>query len=892
MGGKTGRPDRGRNAEPFESEEINWEDMEVEFVDEAEQARTDSDSFKAGSRNTLQGEEGSYEPESSSSLDSMKESHEGNEGTAAGGARSARGAEDPGFSGNAGSAAGGARSGRGAEASGSSENAAAVGAVAAGAAAAGTVMAGNKGDGELKSRESNQTATGNAVAVTGNTALSEVKKEKVRRPIPGVRFLKRRWKRLLFLAILAYVIYVGIRVYGIMNRASEKSSASTQTFGTVSQMDISNSIAVTGTIVSNESRNVTTLVSKKKVIDVDVEVGDYVNKGDLICTFDTTDTNEKIEKIKRQMTVNSAKAEFNLYKANLELAWAIEDAAREVEEQQLDETAAIRSYNEQEITVGYREQDLADAIQDLEDAEDDYDEAKEELSWASPTDSDYSSLKSAKESAKKAVENAEDAVETARRNVQSAKNSLQDQVDSYYKTINSSQDSNTKNNRSISENMNSIRELEISQQTLNEDEKEELEELYDELSDCTVTSPITGLVTSVSVEEGDAYEEKSSICVIQDDSGYKVSGTVDQYDIASMKEGLEVVIKTDATGDEEMHGTVTFVSPVPSSSTSSTTAGSSSGSSSSSSTAYPIEITIEERDDRVRIGMTAETSVLTESRTGVLAVPYDAIEEGADGTSYVNVAVDGSAGAENENNLAYTLSAGEGKVAYIQGFSGQISRGRRGSVSGNGPGSVSGNRTGKGLGSRERGGQKGELAGTSNGRPGTGSLQNDASGGAGPTEPALGEADSNGRAEGKLTENPDGSASGGADGSDVQSAGQQAAASKTAGSSSSEKSVFAIILDVILGRDTETEEDEGSNEIQTRKVQVTTGLETDYYTEITSGDLKAGDQVLIPNSITTKSDDSSDSDSFNMGGPGGGGNRGGSGGPGGGGPGGGGPGGF
>ncbi|MCR4890952.1 MAG: HlyD family secretion protein, partial [Lachnospiraceae bacterium] len=743
----------------------------------------------------------------------------------------------------------------------------AIAGAAAGSAIAGAMVTSDGTEEVLKPRDSVQTESPNALAVTGDTSLSEAK---ARRPIPGVRFLKRRWKRLLFLAILAYVVYVGIRVYGIMNRASEQSDASAQTFGTVSQMDISNSIAVTGTIVSNESRNVTTLVSKKKVTDVNVEVGDYVNKGDLICTFDTTDTNEKIEKLKRQMTVNSAKAEFNLYKANLQLAWAVEDAARAVQEQQLDETSAVRSYNEQEITVGYREQDLADAIQDLEDAEDDYDEAKEELSWASPSDSDYDSLKSAKESAKKAVESAEDAVETARRNVQSAKNSLQDKVDSYYKTMNSSQDSNTKNNRTISENMNSIRELEISNQTLNEDEKVELEELYDELSDCKVVSPITGLVTSVSVEEGDAYEEKSSICVIQDDSGYKVSGTVDQYDIASLEEGMEVVIKTDATGDEEMHGTVTFVSPVPSSSASSTTTGSSSGSSgssSSSSTSYPIEITIKERDDRVRIGMTAETSVLTESRTGVLAVPYDAIEEDSDGTLFVNVAVREGTGSDNKNNLGYTLSAGEGKVAYIQGFSGQISQRPGAGVSGNGPDGVSGNRPGK---SREAGigtGQKGGFEGPPNGRAGT-------TGGA--MAAATGETQA-------ATEEVAGQ----------ESADQSADSSKDGNSSSGEKSVFSVILDVILFRDTSSEEDEQNKEIQTRKVKVTTGLETDYYTEITSGDLNAGDQVLIPNSITNKtSDGSSDSEENDMnemgGGPGGGGgDRGG--GPGGGGPG---PGGF
>mgnify|MGYP002870002246 CR=1 FL=1 len=80
-----------------------------------------------------------------------------------------------------------------------------------------------------------------------------------------------------------------------------ESAMASQTFETVTKMDISNSIAVTGTIESSESRTVTTLVSDTKVLSVSVNVGDYVNEGDVICVFDTSSIEDKIERLQKKM---------------------------------------------------------------------------------------------------------------------------------------------------------------------------------------------------------------------------------------------------------------------------------------------------------------------------------------------------------------------------------------------------------------------------------------------------------------------------------------------------------------------------------------------------------------------------------------------------------------
>lgn len=47
--------------------------------------------------------------------------------------------------------------------------------------------------------------------------------------------------------------------------------------------------------------------------------------------------------------------------------------------------------------------------------------------------------------------------------------------------------------------------------------------------------------------------------VIQDNSSFIVEASVDEYDIADISKGMSVVIKTDATGDQELDGEVIYV---------------------------------------------------------------------------------------------------------------------------------------------------------------------------------------------------------------------------------------------------------------------------------------------------------------------------------------------
>ena len=115
------------------------------------------------------------------------------------------------------------------------------------------------------------------------------------------------------------------------------------------------------------------------------------------------------------------------------------------------------------------------------------------------------------------------------------------------------------------------------------------------------------------------------------------------------------MIKTDATRDLELEGVVSYIAP-----RATNTGGSSGGLSGlmggmdtssitggSSSATYLVKIELKEQNDRLRLGMNAKTSIITEEQVDVWSVPYDAVYTREDGTVYLEQVV----GRDEEGNL-------------------------------------------------------------------------------------------------------------------------------------------------------------------------------------------------------------------------------------------------
>ena len=178
----------------------------------------------------------------------------------------------------------------------------------------------------------------------------------------------------------------------------------------------------------------------------------------------------------------------------------------------------------------------------------------------------------------------------------------------------------------------------------------EIAKLKEKLENGQVIATMDGTVTAVNVVAGQAYSGTDGV-VLDNLSKMKVSADIDEAHIADLHVGTRVRVKTDSTGAAELEGTVTFTSPTPTKETANT--GSGTGSSSSSGNnqntktraTYKVEVTLDEPNDRLRIGMTASIDFIVASAKNVIAVPTSCLIDDGNGNYFVNVVQGDSSGA-------------------------------------------------------------------------------------------------------------------------------------------------------------------------------------------------------------------------------------------------------
>lgn len=225
----------------------------------------------------------------------------------------------------------------------------------------------------------------------------------------------------------------------------------------------------------------------------------------------------------------------------------------------------------------------------------------------------------------------------------------------------------------------SAKSIEKAQKQLAEakEARKQVTEAQNNIDKCSVTAPIDGIVTSISVQEGDTYSG-GTILQIQDVSGFMISTTVDEYDISNVKVGQKVIILTEATGEDELEGEVTFVAPSTGSSTTSTTSQSGNGTTSMSNTTssgsegYEVDIKLKSADDRLKLGLTARCSIIEEEASNVFAVPYDAISQNTSGESVINIS-EGESG--NISRKQVTVTKGMESDYYVEVQSDELQEG-------------------------------------------------------------------------------------------------------------------------------------------------------------------------------------------------------------------------
>lgn len=145
--------------------------------------------------------------------------------------------------------------------------------------------------------------------------------------------------------------------------------------------------------------------------------------------------------------------------------------------------------------------------------------------------------------------------------------------------------------------------------------KEEVQRAQTNLGYATITSPIDGVVLSKSVEEGQtvaaSFSTPELFTIAQDLTNMQVVADVDEADIGDVKEGERVSFTVDAYPDDTFEGTVKKVRQEATTTNNVVT--------------YEVVISAPNADLKLKPGLTANVTIYTAERKGVLAVPSKAL---------------------------------------------------------------------------------------------------------------------------------------------------------------------------------------------------------------------------------------------------------------------------
>lgn len=145
--------------------------------------------------------------------------------------------------------------------------------------------------------------------------------------------------------------------------------------------------------------------------------------------------------------------------------------------------------------------------------------------------------------------------------------------------------------------------------------KEEVQRAQTNLGYATITSPIDGVVLSKSVEEGQtvaaSFSTPELFTIAQDLTNMQVVADVDEADIGDVNEGERVSFTVDAYPDDTFEGEVKQVRQEATTTNNVVT--------------YEVVISAPNADLKLKPGLTANVTIYTAERKGVLSVPSKAL---------------------------------------------------------------------------------------------------------------------------------------------------------------------------------------------------------------------------------------------------------------------------
>lgn len=405
-----------------------------------------------------------------------------------------------------------------------------------------------------------------------------------------ISFKKIKHKKRLILIVSILII---IAIIGKVLLKPEETIVTDYT--ELSREDIVKNVNTLGTVQSNAKVNVYSTLNNI-VKEVNVEVGDKVNEGDIVCVLDSTELEREIDEASKNSKLDKEKAKVDM--ESKKLAY---------------DNAAYIYNNNIDSSVSDCEEALKVAEIKLEDSQRDYDHKKALVESGAMAQSELddaeSVLNQAKSDYDKCSVDLQNAKVKSKQEVDNAKNEYDSAVLDY---------SSNKDEISI------------------QGKKDDLER-------CIIKAPVSGTVTSVNTCVGSSAQ--GILFTIEDLDDPVIVVDVKEIDVNKIAPGQTVEVSTDAAPDDEYaKGTVLSISDTVKNSDSSlnvTSDNDSSSGSNNSSTSGVFEAKIKldnpNENDYIKVGMNAKANIILEKSENVFSVPFSSILE-EDSGKYIMIA--------------------------------------------------------------------------------------------------------------------------------------------------------------------------------------------------------------------------------------------------------------
>ena len=264
----------------------------------------------------------------------------------------------------------------------------------------------------------------------------------------------------------------------------------------------------------------------------------------------------------------------------------------------------------------------------------------------------------------------EQGVDSAKRGVDSAQ--LQKEI--AQNQVSNAKDQREASNNAIQQQIDSLKDNLVGSQIAAQSTQSQeiaIQKMQNTLEDATITAPVSGVVTAVYAKVGEPGN--GLLFVVEDTQSLKINTKIKEYDVANIREGMPVVIKSDATGDQEISGTVTYIAPA----AIKTEAGNTQTGGNDSNVEFEAEVQVNDPNCGLRIGMNTRLTVLLEEKQDVFGVPYDAVVEKADGSTVVYAAVEQQNSGKNSSYVVTEIPVTTGLETdfYIEISGGEVTPG-------------------------------------------------------------------------------------------------------------------------------------------------------------------------------------------------------------------------